>query len=1081
MSKKIKIVLVFASLFFISNLLPSLVFGAEFFGVRLQIVDAYSQQRISVSGIKALIKDSGGEIQETCFTSGGSCTVRLPAGEYNASIQHMFFECAEPNCPVAFQVTDSAVNIDIKTKFIPAEMDYCSDSDATRDPINTKGVVNIYRKGDNFVTGLVDGCMGLDKARDYSCEGNIYNVTDHICPNGCYQGACVLNCQSKFGEGYECVNADRLEEFKQRCPRQQIDKERLRVGEQFCNTWGGDYCAICEPECNSDEGCSGFSCPENQAPQCLVGQCSCKDIALPDLTVIGTTFSCPQVVYNTGDSISGCSIMINNIGGSAPAFAPKTNLYDVTDSQRWQRLSQIISPSIPGPQDSPKIIFGNFSFASPGNYKLRACVDDDPKEIAEGNEENNCSDVLSLEIKQTLLACSDCGEGLFNTCDEDECEGLGDCIFFNGFLGLSNKCFNQIECELYCETQSMRPVCGNNERTYANECMARCDKEEIAYQGECSRTMDCASVYGPGWWCGTAADKTNQCGPGKGSLRTLLSQLACDRNNTSSCVTCAITECDLNDVHGCADFPCPANQAPQCLGGQCSCKDVVINPPVTTTTPPTSTPVVQCTDSDSGRDYFSKGATEGLGPDLRRGVFNDYCDASDSDVLYEYYCWDTSVAREDVTCGYGCESGVCRRTPATTTPTVPPTTTPDTPACSASAASVCSGFSCPTGQAPQCIEGYCACRDLPRLIDCQRTYNAAYWCSTYDDWVQRCSGMRDSNAREIDMPCDREGGNYCVTCSDVRLACSDCGEGLFNTCDEDECHNLGNECVFSRGALGLNNRCFRQNEEEIIVPLSGNPAAGMVIPRQTFLFNVFPEVNTVSAGAGDTGGKIAALTASGKQLIGNQVFDFSVKDADGNEIHNFTQPITIKIPYTDEQIQGINEDDLKIYVFNEQTNQWDALPTTIDRQNKILTAQTSHFSLALTAVPGAAPGGSAPPNSTAKIIPTGCDSPKECCNVYCSDMAKYTMPVGTACLCSHDSPKGNEQGIIDRVTNWIFYFALVLAPLFILFGAIKFFTAEGDFKKTTGAKKIITWTVIGLAVAICTRVIYHTIRFLIGQ
>jgi len=123
---------------------------------------------------------------------------------------------------------------------------------------------------------------------------------------------------------------------------------------------------------------------------------------------------------------------------------------------------------------------------------------------------------------------------------------------------------------------------------------------------------------------------------------------------------------------------------------------------------------------------------------------------------------------------------------------------------------------------------------------------------------------------------------------------------------------------------------------------------------------------------------------------------------------------------------------------------------------------------------------------TAKRIPTEADCPPsdpDCslCSIYCGDMVTYTMPVGTACVCSRNNPEGNEEGIIDRATNWIFYFGLILAPLFVLVGAFKFFTAGGDFKKASGATKIIIWSVIGLTLALCTRLIYNVIRFLIGQ
>ena len=115
-----------------------------------------------------------------------------------------------------------------------------------------------------------------------------------------------------------------------------------------------------------------------------------------------------------------------------------------------------------------------------------------------------------------------------------------------------------------------------------------------------------------------------------------------------------------------------------------------------------------------------------------------------------------------------------------------------------------------------------------------------------------------------------------------------------------------------------------------------------------------------------------------------------------------------------------------------------------------------------------------------------------CANKYDADKNPNGVhpPVGRSCLCSRDNPKcpasdpnckHHEEGIIDRATNWIFYFGLILAPLFVLIGAFMFFTSGGESKRTTDAKKVIIWSVVGLAVALCTKLIYHLIRFLIGQ
>jgi hypothetical protein len=75
-----------------------------------------------------------------------------------------------------------------------------------------------------------------------------------------------------------------------------------------------------------------------------------------------------------------------------------------------------------------------------------------------------------------------------------------------------------------------------------------------------------------------------------------------------------------------------------------------------------STPAA-CTDSDGGRNYYTKGTT--IDPDTGKS-FTDYC-LSDS-ILREYFCLSPSsvfpkgsVGQEDYTCPYGCKDGACIR------------------------------------------------------------------------------------------------------------------------------------------------------------------------------------------------------------------------------------------------------------------------------------------------------------------------------------------------------------------------------------------------------------------------------------
>jgi len=301
---------------------------------------------------------------------------------------------------------------------------------------------------------------------------------------------------------------------------------------------------------------------------------------------------------------------------------------------------------------------------------------------------------------------------------------------------------------------------------------------------------------------------------------------------------------------------------------------------------------------------------------------------------------------------------------------------------------------------------------------------------------------------------------------------------LFNPCDQTECKNISRECVFfdskclSKGecqqycsgqktklvcgsdGITYNNKC--------LAVCAGTAAASdspckldVKIPEAALAPGTNPKgsIRSLPIASDDFNDKKSALENLGRKVIGR--YDVSVQ-SNGVEIHDFSQPVSISIPYTAEQVKGFDEGGLQIYLFNEKSNQWEALPTTVDKKNKILTAPAPHFSDVVVTVPD------------------------QRCGSYCRGESS-SMPAGTACLCSRDNPKGNEQGIIDRATNWIFYLGLIICPLFILLGAFMFYKSGGDSKKATGGKKIILYAVIGLTLALSAKLIYHTVRFLIGQ
>jgi len=70
--------------------------------------------------------------------------------------------------------------------------------------------------------------------------------------------------------------------------------------------------------------------------------------------------------------------------------------------------------------------------------------------------------------------------------------------------------------------------------------------------------------------------------------------------------------------------------------------------------------------------------------------------------------------------------------------------------------------------------------------------------------------------------------------------------------------------------------------------------------------------------------------------------------------------------------------------------------------------------------------------------------------------------------------------LINRVVNYVFWIAVVLAPLMILVGAFYFMTAAGDPKRVETGKKVILWTIVGLAVILFSRGIISVIRSILS-
>lgn len=70
--------------------------------------------------------------------------------------------------------------------------------------------------------------------------------------------------------------------------------------------------------------------------------------------------------------------------------------------------------------------------------------------------------------------------------------------------------------------------------------------------------------------------------------------------------------------------------------------------------------------------------------------------------------------------------------------------------------------------------------------------------------------------------------------------------------------------------------------------------------------------------------------------------------------------------------------------------------------------------------------------------------------------------------------------LIDAIIDFIFYIAVVVAPLMIIIGAFYLLTAGGDPKKIGTGKNIIIYTLIGLAIVMLARGLIAMIESVIG-
>lgn len=79
-----------------------------------------------------------------------------------------------------------------------------------------------------------------------------------------------------------------------------------------------------------------------------------------------------------------------------------------------------------------------------------------------------------------------------------------------------------------------------------------------------------------------------------------------------------------------------------------------------------------------------------------------------------------------------------------------------------------------------------------------------------------------------------------------------------------------------------------------------------------------------------------------------------------------------------------------------------------------------------------------------------------------------TIPLGVICAITIEFPRLTSfetiGDLINGVLTYLFYLAVIIAPIVILFGAFTIITSAGDAKKYDQGKKIILYALIGFAI-----------------
>ncbi len=91
-------------------------------------------------------------------------------------------------------------------------------------------------------------------------------------------------------------------------------------------------------------------------------------------------------------------------------------------------------------------------------------------------------------------------------------------------------------------------------------------------------------------------------------------------------------------------------------------------------------------------------------------------------------------------------------------------------------------------------------------------------------------------------------------------------------------------------------------------------------------------------------------------------------------------------------------------------------------------------------------------------------------------LARQSLAAGTTINIPNPIKATSTLALINTITNYLLWIAVVGAPLVLVIAALMFLTAGGNDRKVGTAKKMLLWAVIGLTVALVSKGIVSLIK-----